>query len=353
MYSIKIAKPFTLENGEILENLTIGFHIYGRLNPDKDNVVWVCHALTANSDVVTWWDGLFGTDKLFDPEDYFIVCVNSLGSCYGTTGPTSPSENRRSLLEKFPNITIRDMARVHDELRLVFGLDRIKLLLGASLGGQQALEFSLLSPNVIENLALIATNAKHSAYGIAFNESQRLAIFADATYGNGKKNGGYAGLVAARSIAMLSYRSYDGYVTTQTNPGEHTTKEFLASTYQGYQGRKLAQRFDAYSYVCLSKAMDSHNVGRSRGSISSALSLVKAKTLVVGISTDHLFPISEQKFLASKIADAEYFEIDSKYGHDGFLIEADQLAAVLADFLRNDLKKHKPTTFKVIDATAS
>lgn len=350
MYSIQITKPFDLENGETVENLTIGFHIYGRLNPKKDNVVWVCHALTANSDVLDWWDGLFGADKLFDPEDYFIVCVNSLGSCYGTTGPTSPPENRRPLLEKFPSITTRDMARVHNELRLVLGLDHIKLLLGASLGGQQALEFSLLSPDVMENLALIATNAKHSAYGIAFNESQRLAIFADATYGNGKRNGGYAGLVAARSIAMLSYRSYEGYVMTQTNPGEHTTDEFLASAYQGYQGRKLAQRFDAYSYVCLSKAMDSHNVGRGRSSIQKALKLVKAKTLVVGITTDHLFPVAEQRFLAEKIESAQYIEIESKYGHDGFLIEADQLTAVLSGFLLNDLKKHKPTTFKVVDA---
>jgi homoserine O-acetyltransferase len=245
------------------------------------------------------------------------------------------------------------MARVHEELRLVLGIERIKLLIGASLGGQQALELSILSPEVVENLALIATNAKHSAYGIAFNESQRLAIFADATYGNDNRGGGYAGLVAARSIAMLSYRSYDGYVTTQTNPGEHTTEEFLASAYQSYQGRKLAERFDAYSYVCLSKAMDAHNVGRSRGSIANALSLVKAKTLVVGITTDHLFPISEQRFLATNIENAEFIEIESKYGHDGFLIEADCLTTVLSDFLSNNLKKHKPTIFKVIDAKAS
>jgi homoserine O-acetyltransferase len=346
MYSIQLTNPFVLENGEIIENLRIGFHIYGTLTPQRDNVIWACHALTANSDVLDWWSGIFGTAKLFDPEDYFIVCVNALGSCYGTTGPSTPGEDDIPLLDQFPEFTTRDIARVHDELRCVLGIEKIKFLLGASLGGQQAMEWAILQPQVFDYLGLIATNAQHSAYGIAFNESQRLAIYADSTYGNGKIEGGRDGLIAARSIAMLSYRSYAGYVETQTNPGQHTTSEFLASHYQQYQGQKLASRFDAYSYVYLGKAMDAHNVGRNRESVAAALAQISAKTIVIGISSDGLFPTSEQHLLASNIKKASYAEIDSKFGHDGFLIEAEQLTAIISDFLFNDFKNHKPTRFK-------
>lgn len=346
MYSITLKNSFSLESGNQIEKLRIGFNIYGKLNPQKDNVIWVCHALTANSDVLDWWDGVFGKGKQFDPEKYFIVCVNSLGSCYGTTGPSTPGENKRPILEKFPDITTRDMARVHDELRKILGVSKVKVLIGASLGGQQALEWAVEQPDVFDRLILIATNARHSAFGIAFNESQRLAILADPTYGNGRLSGGRAGLIAARSIAMLSYRSYQGYAKTQTNPGNHTTDEFLASSYQYYQGQKLANRFDAYTYVTLSKAMDSHNVGRNRASVEDALSKIKAKTLVLGIVSDQLFPIAEQEFLAKQIPGAHFETIESDFGHDGFLIETDQLTRLINDFLFNDFRKFQRTSFK-------
>lgn len=322
-----------MESGEQIDNLEIGFNIYGKLNPAKDNVIWVCHALTANSDVLSWWDGLFGQDKLFDPKDYFIVCVNSLGSCYGSTGPKSPGFNKRPLLDQFPLVTTRDMARVNDELRTILGIDKISLLIGASLGGQQAIEWSILNPGVHEKLALIATNARHSAYGIAFNESQRLAIFSDSSYGNDNIEGGRQGLIAARSIAMLSYRTYQSYKKTQTNPGDHKVEEFLASSYQNYQGQKLADRFCAYSYVTLSRAMDAHNIGRNRDSVEDALALISSQVLAIGIESDHLFPTEEQRFLAKHIPNASYSEIQSEYGHDGFLIESEQLQELLSNFL--------------------
>lgn len=335
MYSIQLTAPFQLESGEQIENLEIGFHISGKLNSAKDNVVWVCHALTANSDVFSWWDGLFGPNKFFNPDEHFIVCVNSLGSCYGTTGPKSPGINKRPLLDQFPFVTTRDMARINEEIRLVLNIEKVSLLIGASLGGQQAIEWSVISPNVHEKIILIATNARHSAYGIAFNESQRLAIFSDSTYGNDRIEGGRQGLIAARSIAMLSYRTYQSYCKTQTNPGDHVTEAFLASSYQNYQGQKLADRFCAYSYVTLSRAMDAHNVGRNRESVELALSSIKARTLVIGIESDQLFPTEEQKFLARHIKNACYTEIRSKYGHDGFLIETDQIEALINHFLAN------------------
>ena len=333
-----------LENGTAI-NLTISFHTFGRLNARKSNVVWVCHALTANSNVEEWWDGLFGTHRLFDPDEYFIVCANSLGSCYGTTGPLS-DENDGPLLDCFPAITTRDMSRAHDVLRRHLGLDSIYTLIGASLGGQQALEWAIESPNLFENLILIATNAHHSAYGIAFNESQRTAIYNDRTFGNGQLNGGKEGLALARSIAMLSYRSYEGYEKTQSESSNQYLNAFRASTYQNYQGKKLADRFCAYSYVTLSKAMDAHNVGRDRVSIECALKEIKASTLVIGISSDSLFPTNEQKTLANHIHDADYVEIHSDFGHDGFLIETEKLESLISDFLRKEYGQIRPTVFK-------
>ena len=344
MYSEIKLRSLRLENDQVLEQPVIGFHTFGKLNAAKSNVIWVCHGLTANSDVLDWWNGLFGENCLFNEDEHFIICANTLGSCYGTTGPSSPREVQVPLLDKFPTVTVRDQARAHEELRKILGIETLFCLVGASLGGQQALEWSIVNQEVSENLFLIATNARHSAYGIAFNESQRLAIQADPTYG--QINGGKSGLEVARSIAMLSYRSYKGYVQTQTESGNEKSEDFRASSYQRYQGEKLADRFDAYAYVALSKAMDSHNVGRGRVSIADALEQVKARTLVVGVSSDQLFPIAEQKFLATHIAEADYVEIDSAFGHDGFLIETEQLSAVMRDFLDGDYRKFRPTIFK-------
>ncbi len=342
-------KPFVLENGQVLKEITIAYHTYGKLNADKSNVVWVCHALTANSDVADWWDGIFGEGKLLDPNKYFIICANIIGSCYGSTGPGTPLSNRRPLLSSFPELTVRDLVKAHQLLRAHLNIQSIALLIGASLGGQQALEWSIIEPERIEKLILVATNAFHSPYGRAFNESQRLAIEADETFGRGMA-GGKKGLIAARSIAMLSYRSYEGYYLTQSE--EHhdlPVSRWKAASYQRYQGEKLARRFNAYSYYLLTLVMDSHDVGRKRGEIKEVLSGISAKTLVVGIRSDVLFPVNEQKLLAEFIPLASFIEIDSEYGHDGFLIETDSLNEIFSSFLEQELKPLKPvvkTKFK-------
>ena len=193
----------------------------------------------------------------------------------------------------------------------------IELICGGSLGGQQAMEWAITEPEFIKKLFVIATNARHSAWGIAFNEAQRMAIDA-----------GEKGLEAARAIAMLSYRNYDMYNNTQTD-NDGRADNFSAASYQRYQGEKLKKRFDAGSYIVLSKAMDSHNVGRGRESIGHALKSIKAKTLVTGILSDILFPLAEQQFLAQHIPGAVYTEIDSRYGHDGFLIETKIISELL------------------------
>lgn len=339
-------QPFVTECQETIDNLKITYHTYGKYIAGKSKVVWACHALTGNSDVYDWWSGIFGENSLFNPAEYYIVCANVVGSCYGTTGPATVDKEGRPLLNQFPFITTRDMANAHELLREKLGVTSIYALIGASLGGQQALEWSIKNPELIENLILIATNARHSAFGIAFNESQRLAIYSDSTYGKGSIDDAKEGLKVARSIAMLSYRSYSGYGLTQTNAGNDTLDGFLASSYQAYQGKKLADRFNAYSYITLSKAMDSHNVGRNRESVESALATIKAKTLVVGIDSDNLFPVSEQKYLKESIHSAKFATISSDFGHDGFLVENEQLVTIISDFLFNQFKKHSPTTFK-------
>lgn len=326
--------PFHLESGGIIENLFIGYHTYGTLNNEKTNVVWICHALTANSNAEDWWSGIVGEGKLYDPNQYFIVCANVVGSAYGTTGPLTAMLNNRPLLDEFPDVTIRDMVNAHILLRKHLGIDIVHTLIGASVGGQQALEWAVIESDTFENLILIATNARHSAYGIAFNESQRLAIFADSTYGKGNVNGGRKGLIAARSMALLSYRSYFGYVKSQTETDLSKMDDFLASSYQRYQGEKLMNRFNAYSYVTLTRAMDSHNVGRIRGTVEKALHQVRAKTLVVGIESDSLFPVSEQRFIAKNILNARFEEITSDFGHDGFLLENEQLMQVINTFYK-------------------
>jgi homoserine O-acetyltransferase len=316
----KYNRPFLLESDNVLSGLEVAYCTYGKLNEEKDNVIWICHALTANADAADWWPGMIGEGLAFDTKKYFIVCPNVLGSCYGTTGPVSVNPvTGRKYGSKFPMITVRDMANMHKILAQHLEIKKIKLLIGGSLGGQQAMELAIQQPNLVENLVLLATNARHSAWGIAFNEAQRMAL-----------ESGKNGLEAARAIAMLSYRNYFMYERTQTDDDEKSDN-FKASSYQRHQGEKLKKRFDADSYWLLSKAMDSHNVARGRKSAKQALSRIKANTLVIGILTDLLYPIQEQRYLAEHILNAALVEIDSPFGHDGFLTEVKQISRLIKE----------------------
>lgn len=326
-------QPLQLEAGETLASVDVVYHTAGTLNADKSNVIWFCHALTANSDVLDWWNSLCGDGKTFDPAHDFIVCANILGSCYGSSGPLSMNPaTGKPYYSQFPKVTIRDMVQAHIALRKHLNIGKIRILIGGSMGGYQVLEWALAEPSVFEHLMLIATGAHESAWGVAIHTAQRLAIETDPTWKEPNAHAGSKGLKTARAIGMLTYRNYGAFVRTQTDL-EHKLDHFRASSYIDYQGDKLVKRFNAYSYWILTKAMDSHNIGRHRETVEKALQCIPIKTLIIGISSDMLCPVSEQKFMAQHMPNARYVEIDSPYGHDGFLIEGKQIGDAITSFL--------------------
>ena len=326
-------EPFPLESGAILPRLEVGYTTLGDLSAHPENIRWICHALTANSDPREWWPGLVGKGKCFDPAKAFIVCANMLGSCYGSSGPLALNpETGKPFYRTFPLVTIRDMVRAHIRLRRHLGIERIRFAGGGSMGAQQALEWAIMEPEVVEGIGVLSGNARHSPWGIAFNAAQRMAIEADPTWQDDSATAGSRGLAAARAIGMISYRSYQRFQETQKD-GDGNLDGYQAESYERYQGDKLVRRFNAQAYWVLTKAMDSHHVGRGRGPIPDVLKQVKARALIMGVSTDLLFPPCEQKFLAEHIPNAEYHEIESPHGHDGFLIEFDQMERILRGFL--------------------
>ncbi len=327
--------PFDLEGGEFLPGITVAYHTYGRMNKDRSNVVWVCHALTANSDAAHWWPGVVGEKGVISPDKYFIVCANILGSCYGSTGPLSTdSRTGKPYYSHFPAFTIRDMVRAHILLRQHLGIEKIHLLMGGSMGGYQALEWCVLEKEVIRQLFLIATSPAESAWGIAVHTAQRLAIEADSSWRDETPEAGARGLKAARAIGILTYRNYGIMVQKQTDPDTEKLDGFQASSYINYQGDKLVSRFNAYCYWLLTKAMDSHHLARGRGGkLEEVLRGIQQRTLLMGIKSDILCPVEEQRHMADHLPNATLIEIDSAYGHDGFMVEGGKIANHLRDWL--------------------
>jgi homoserine O-acetyltransferase len=344
----KYNHPFKLESGRTLSSFHLAYTTLGNLNDDKSNVVWVFHALTANSDPGEWWPGLVGNGAFFNPTDYFIVCVNMPGSCYGSFGPLDvDTSTKEPYYHNFPFFTTRDMVRAYQHLKNYLNIDSIRIGIGGSMGGQQLLEWAIEEPELFEIIIPIATNARHSPWGIAFNASQRWCITNDTSWKEKHVDAGMEGMKLARSVALLSYRHYETYGSSQQ--GFTADTELLqvdkqvakAESYQHYQGEKLAKRFNAFSYYFLSLGMDKHDIGRGRASIQAALNGIKAKALVIGISTDILFPPSEQEILAAYIPDSHLAIIDSYYGHDGFLLEYDSITQYLEEFCAQPPKASK------------
>lgn len=322
---------FRLESGDTLPELRIAYHTFGTLNEKRDNIVWVCHALTANSDVADWWPHTVEKGSFLDPDRWFVVCSNIVGSHYGSTGPLSINPvTGQPYYSDFPSLTIRDQVNAMRLLADSLGFDHINTLIGSSVGGFHSLEWIVSEPERFSRLILIATAPKASPWTIALDETQRMAIKADKTYGEARPDAGMEGMAAARAIGLLSYRGPWGYNLTQQDPeSDRIPDSHRACTYQQYQGKKLCNRFNVYSYVNILDAFDTHDIGRGRGGVEKALSKITAKTTVIGITTDICFTPEEMCNLSKMIPDAEYFEIESQFGHDGFLVEHKKLNQIL------------------------
>lgn len=330
-YFFTYDKPFPLECGQTLPSLEIAYHTFGALNHAEDNVIWFCHALTANSDVADWWDTLVGAGKKYDPTKHFIICANIIGSCYGSSGPLSTDPRTlQPYFSTFPQVTILDMVNAHIILRKHLNIEKINTIIGGSMGGYQVLEWAIMEPAVFDHMVIVATSPRESAWGIAVHTAQRLAIEADPTWKEMSPNAGAKGLKAARAIGMLTYRTYDAFVKTQTDNDEQKLDNFKASSYIYHQGDKLVKRFNSYSYWLLGKAMDSHNIARGRGAMVDVLNSIKIKTVIIGISSDQLCPVSEQRYMSEHIPNSKFTVIDSPYGHDGFLIEGKLIGNVIS-----------------------
>ena len=340
--------PFVLESGQSLAPVSVAYETYGKLNVEGTNAILVCHALTgdahaAGMDVkgrIGWWEGAIGRGKAFDTDKYFVVCSNFLGSCYGTTGPTS--SNPATGLpygRSFPAFTVRDMVRLQHHVLKHLGINRLVTVSGGSLGGMQVLEWALMYPDFVETIVPIATSARHSAWCIGLNEVARLAIENDGAWGQGNGHSEpERGLALARMIAIISYRSRASFEQrfsrNQTTGGAAHDPLFDVESYLHYQGEKLVRRFDAATYVAITKAMDRHDISRGRLGLQETLNTIKAHALCIGIDSDVLYPVVEQAELAAHIPNAKYAEVRSIHGHDAFLIEFDQLNRLIKDFLK-------------------
>jgi len=353
-----INNQFQFECGKIIPELTVTYETYGKLNSAGDNAILVCHALTGNAHAAYynsptdklpgWWDGFIGKNFPLDPEKYFIVSPNILASCYGTNGPDSidPRTGKKYNMT-FPPTTTRDMVRVQKALLDYLGVKRLFCVVGGSLGGMQTWEWLVQYPDFIEKAVPIAGTAKGSPWMIALNEVARQAIYNDPhwEHGNYSTNPPHKGLHLARMLGMISYRTQTQFWERHNRDRVDNSPEhyfdfdnwFQIESYLHYQGDKLTQRFDAKSYVYLSKAMDLHDISLGFDSWEKALARIQAKILVIGFDTDILYFPDELKKLTNELKilnkNVRYAEITTKFGHDAFLIEYKKLNPVVIDFL--------------------
>ncbi len=353
------ASPFEMDCREKLSPVAVAYETYGELNAAGDNAILVCHALTGSahaagflsSDIKSagWWDSFIGDGKALDTRKYFVISSNFLGGCYGTTGSVSLNPRTgKPYGVSFPQMTIRDMVRVQKALIDFLGVKQVRTVIGGSLGGMQALEWGVMFPGVVRSIIPIATASAHSPWCIGLNDIARQAIMNDPEWRNGDYYGHgqpERGLSLARQVAMVSYRSdasfQDRFHRDRIKSNGNGTRTrfdsknlFQIESYLRYQGKKLVDRFDANTYIYISRAMDLHDVGYGRGGVAGVLSSVNIPVLCVGIDSDVLYPVHEQKELASLLPRGRYREISSPFGHDAFLIEFEQLGRFVREFLR-------------------
>ena len=350
--------PLILESGQPLGAITIAYETYGTLNTDKNNVVWICHALSGDAHAAFestdsphetgWWDKLIGPGKAIDTTRYFVVCSNVLGGCKGSTGPSSinPLTGKPYGLD-FPVITIGDMVHAQFLLFQKLGLKQLKMVIGGSMGGMQALEWSILYPSIVKNCVVIASSGGLSPQAIAFDAVGRNAIIQDPKWRDGhysKEAPPQYGLAIARMIGHITYLSEEAMalkfgrkLQKKEDYGYDFSTDFQVESYLRHQGDKFVHRFDANSYLYLTKAISYFDLGKKYGSLEKAFEHVNAKYLVISISSDWLYPPKQSKNIVKSLMrlnkDVTYFTIDSPYGHDAFLMDCDPLTQSVRLFL--------------------
>lgn len=358
-----------VKDGSVLGPVTVAYETYGELSANCDNAIFVCHALTGNAHAAGrhsaddrkpgWWESFIGPGKGLDTNKYFVICANALGGCQGTTGPSSVNpETGKRYCAQFPVITIEDMVTVHRALVRHLGVDRLLAVIGGSLGGMQVLEWAAKYPDEIDAAIVIAAAANLSAQGIAFNTVGRRAILADPFFQDGDyydaDNGPKYGLALARMLAHITYLSEASIEMKFGRRLQHSDQfafdlmretEFQIESYLHYQGQRFVERFDANSYLHLTKAMDYFHLAENYGSLQTAIGRTDARFLVVSYTTDWLFPSGQSQDIVNALIasqrDVTYLEFESPYGHDAFLIEADRLAEMVAPFLETTWKQRQ------------
>ena len=339
---LRLEHAFKLESGEQIDELVIAYRTWGQIENARDHAILICHALTGSADVDTWWPDVIGKNKAFDPASDFVICANILGSCYGTTGPVSGRPgSTHAYRADFPAISVRDMVNVEAALLDTLGVEKLELVTGPSLGGMQALEWAAMYPERVGSIVPIGVGGRHSAWCIGISEAQRAAIATDPNW-----NGGYyendappeQGLAAARMMAVCTYRSWQSFDERFGRERCPKSDAFEVQSYLKHQGRKINRRFDANTYVTLTHAMHTHDLGRDRGTYEDIVGAIEQPVLVVSVSTDSLYPPAEQQALAELLPNASYEVLESAHGHDGFLIETDALGRLIAVFRHNAVR---------------
>jgi homoserine O-acetyltransferase len=356
-------RPFALDTGTTLQDVTIAYETWGRLDATASNAILVCHAWTGDSHAAGpaghghpspgWWDDIIGPGKPLDTDRYFIVCSNVLGGCQGSTGPATPHPvDGLPYGSRFPVVTIRDMVRAQARLATHLGIETWHSVIGGSMGGMQVLEWAITFPQRVRSIIPVATCVQATAQQIAWGAIGRRAIRLDPNWRGGDYydaapgEGPTEGLAVARMVAQVTFRSDNVFTDrfgrdladgANLNGRLDLWQRFEVERYLDHHGDKLIRRFDTNSYLAIGKAMDLHDVGRGRGGLKAAMARIRVPTLTMGIWSDMLYPSYQQRHLRDLLVDAgtpaEYVEIDSPHGHDAFLIEFDQVGAPIAKFL--------------------
>ena len=332
-----------LEDGEVLKDVTIAYQSWGELNAKKDNAILVNHAMTGWSDVAGWWPSMVGPGLPFDTNKYFVICPNVIGGCQGSTGPSSLAPDGKRYGSRFPSLTIRDMVKAEIQFSDALGIGKYRLAVGPSLGGMRSLEWAVQLPHRVGAICTIGSSAVATGDQIGTWSIELRAIKTDPNFNNGdyyeQDAGPIAGMGIARRIAHLTYRTEaEMDIRFGRELQGDDTGRYAVESYLDHQADKLAHRFDANTYIALTEAMISHDIGRGRGGVAAALESISVPVVAVSIDTDRLFPVR----LQAEIADfaphaAPLVTISSPFGHDGFLVEVESVGNVIRTAL--DLAK--------------